>query len=105
MLERTVFCPARDRDVPVLLREGALDSDAAHLHATGAFLCLDYGVRCTGAMCPLAAVPVDEEERALHREAVARLLRRRARARRDRRGGRRRREPLVPLRPPTDGPS
>lgn len=57
----------------MLLRRRASDTDIAHLHATGAFICLDYGVRCTGAMCPLAAVPVSSEDRARHEEGVARL--------------------------------
>lgn len=73
MMDRTTFCPARDRDVPVLLRRRSAETDVAHLHATGAFVCLDYGVRCTGAMCPLAAVPVTAEDRARHAEGVARL--------------------------------
>lgn len=73
MLDRTTYCPAHDREVPVLLREGVSDTDIAHLHATGAFLCLDYGVRCTGEMCPLMAVPTTDEERAAQREGVARL--------------------------------
>ena len=75
MLHRTAYCPATDRDVPVVFRPGALDRDPAHLHAPGAFVCLDFGVRCTGAMCPLRAVPRNSADLHLHREGLLRLHR------------------------------
>jgi hypothetical protein len=54
-----VFCPARDRNVPMLLRDpGAADSDGvASASAPEALFCLDYGVRCTGWLCPHFAFP------------------------------------------------
>lgn len=57
MESRTTYCGACDRMVPVRFRPGADDPAAPDARATSAFLCLDYGVRCTGAMCPLEATP------------------------------------------------
>ncbi len=60
------FCSAHFRDVPVLLRDGSdpppVDPDDPpnpDLTADGveAVTCLDYGVRCTGWLCPLFTVP------------------------------------------------
>ena len=48
------FCSARDRNVPVLRRQRA---DAASDEPTELVSCLDYGVRCTGRLCPLLASP------------------------------------------------
>lgn len=73
MVQRTTYCPAHDREVPVLLRKSAFAGGLRPRHATGAFLCLDYRVRCTGAMCPLMALPGTPAERAAHREAVKRF--------------------------------
>ncbi len=48
------FCSARDRNVPVLRRERV---DASSLEPTEIVSCLDYGVRCTGWLCPLLDSP------------------------------------------------
>jgi len=63
MKARTIYCGACDRQVPVRLRPGIGDREGRSARATSAFLCLDYGVRCTGAMCPLAATPDPDESR------------------------------------------
>jgi hypothetical protein len=47
------FCSARDRKIPVLVRD-AEASDTAEPHLVN---CLDYGVRCTGWLCPLFSIP------------------------------------------------
>ncbi|MEQ8330707.1 MAG: hypothetical protein RH859_09620 [Longimicrobiales bacterium] len=48
------FCSARFRDVPVLLEAGS----GPPPHDRDSLLsCLDYGVRCTGWLCPLFTVP------------------------------------------------
>ena len=60
---RTTYCGACDRPVPVRFKPGPADPEETHSRATAAFLCLDYGVRCTGAMCPLEATPDLEEPR------------------------------------------
>jgi hypothetical protein len=48
------FCSARDRNVPVLRREGATTSPEGFPQLVS---CLDYGVRCTGWLCPLFTLP------------------------------------------------
>ncbi len=48
------FCSARDRNVPVLRRERA---DASSDELPQFVSCLDYGVRCTGWLCPLFTLP------------------------------------------------
>ena len=48
------FCSARDRNVPVLRREGATTSPDGLPQLVS---CLDYGVRCTGWLCPLFTLP------------------------------------------------
>lgn len=57
MKTRTTYCGACDRMVPVTLRPAAGDPGVPHVRSTSRFLCLDYGVRCTGALCPLEATP------------------------------------------------
>lgn len=65
------FCSARDRNVPVLVRAGrtsARDSGrtsppADSQEAPAEFVsCLDYGVRCTGWLCPFFPVPTVPSE-------------------------------------------
>ena len=48
------FCSPRDKNVPVLRRERA---NALSDEPTEIVSCLDYGVRCTGWLCPLLAFP------------------------------------------------
>lgn len=49
------FCSARDRNVPVLRREHVEASSQGGLPEFVS--CLDYGVRCTGWLCPLFTLP------------------------------------------------
>jgi len=59
------FCSARDRNVPVLVRAGHPSArKPVHPSSPGSgndppelVSCLDYGVRCTGWLCPLFSVP------------------------------------------------
>ncbi len=61
------FCSARDRNVPVLLRTRTrTGSEAWRRSETELFSCLDYGVRCTGALCPLFSLPAFPSEGLLH---------------------------------------
>ncbi len=56
-LER-MFCPANDRDVPILFRHREAELDAAAQAGPGEPVsCLDYRFRCTGWLCPHFAVP------------------------------------------------
>jgi len=58
------YCSANDRNVPVLIRVSPRNErrkkrpsyrDAETLQ------CLDYGVRCTGFLCPLFDIPTLDE--------------------------------------------
>lgn len=61
------FCSARDRKIPVLVRDGPdLSRGDAGPELVG---CLDYGVRCTGWLCPLFPVPTLPAEELLE-EAI-----------------------------------
>lgn len=57
------FCSARFRDVPVLVQADAElppvagQRMSARPDPDALLACLDYGVRCTGWLCPLFAVP------------------------------------------------
>ena len=60
------FCSARDRNIPVLVAEeggSGADGDPELLN------CLDYGVRCTGWLCPLFSLPTLPPEELLE-EAI-----------------------------------
>lgn len=71
--EKTLaYCSATDRNVPVLVkRSDARENDRrASYHEAKRLVCLDYGVRCTGWLCPLFDVPAlseDELTEAPHR--------------------------------------
>ena len=53
METRRAFCSACDRNVPVMLLPREEKSAGPSLYDPGMLVCLDYGVRCTGSMCPL----------------------------------------------------
>lgn len=88
------FCSARDRNIPVLVRvpepypeSSTTEGDPrAEVDVEGAqgerspelVSCLDYGVRCTGWLCPLFSVPTLPPEELLE-EAIAVERRRKAR--------------------------
>ena len=57
MTRRTAYCSANDRSVPVLLAPAAAEDVHFSPHDAVRVVCLDYGVRCTGAMCPLFSFP------------------------------------------------
>jgi hypothetical protein len=50
---RTAYCSAMDRNVPVVMKPGAKLGATPSVRDARILMCLDYGVRCTGAMCPL----------------------------------------------------
>ncbi len=60
MPRRMAFCSACDRPVPVLIRPGAGAHVPPRIEDAADIVCLDFGVRCTGAMCPLFSTPDDE---------------------------------------------
>jgi hypothetical protein len=53
---RIGYCSACDRNVPVILSSAADFSRTPAPDDAEALVCLDYGVRCTGALCPLFSV-------------------------------------------------
>jgi hypothetical protein len=78
------FCSARDRNVPVLVQDlgpGASEPLPVPGAPEGIELvnCLDYGVRCTGWLCPLFEVPTLPAE-GLIDEAIAAERNRRRRS-------------------------
>jgi hypothetical protein len=56
MKQQTAYCSACDRDVQVVFTdEAARDAQAPITDAE--CICLEMGVKCTGAMCPVGAQP------------------------------------------------
>lgn len=61
-----MFCPANDRNVPILFRHRQTEIDSLSRSSPGEPIsCLDYGVRCTGWLCPHFAAPSLPEGRLL----------------------------------------
>lgn len=53
-----MFCPANDRNIPMLLRHSAAERGSPAGIGPGEPLsCLDYGFRCSGWLCPHFAAP------------------------------------------------
>jgi hypothetical protein len=50
---RRAYCSATDRNVPVAIMPGARLGKVPSVQDAEILICLDFGVRCTGAMCPL----------------------------------------------------
>lgn len=69
------YCSARDQPIPVLVRD---PGDSSTEEAPELLSCLDYGVRCTGWLCPLFSVPTLPPEDLLE-EAMKAERHRRAR--------------------------
>ena len=59
MPHRMAFCSACDRSVPVALKTGARPDARPAAQDAEALVCLDYGVRCTGAFCPTFSLTDD----------------------------------------------
>lgn len=55
MAVRTVYCSACDRNVTLMV-----EPDGAVRRLSTDCVCLDYGEKCTGEMCPILAIPSDE---------------------------------------------
>lgn len=55
-MARTAYCSACDRNVPVILRAPVETRKKPSPRDARDLVCLDYGVRCTGSMCPLFSV-------------------------------------------------
>ncbi len=62
MPTRMAFCSACDRLVPVAMKPEAVRRGSTAVVDPADLVCLDYGVRCTGALCPLFSTPADAGE-------------------------------------------
>ena len=69
MEKRVIYCTGCDRDVEVVLRDGC-EAGGAHPELAGA-ACLEAGWRCTGASCPICAVPLEPAQREKEEPAAA----------------------------------
>jgi hypothetical protein len=56
MLTQTAYCSACDQDVHVVITDPPVMADQAPIEG-GEVVCLDFGARCTGAMCPMFGLP------------------------------------------------
>ncbi|HEY8483951.1 MAG TPA: hypothetical protein VIL13_05015 [Longimicrobiales bacterium] len=66
METRAAFCSACDRNVPVILVHPSRHN--RERDAEQEIVCLDYGVRCTGALCPVMYTLPDERALDPHRQ-------------------------------------
>jgi hypothetical protein len=56
MNTHTAYCSACDSDVHVVITDAPVHSDQAPVGAAEV-VCLDFGNRCTGSMCPMFGLP------------------------------------------------
>lgn len=59
----TAYCSGCDQNVRVVLRPGATAPDPTDPPDPHDLVCLEYGERCTGDLCPLFSVPTEEMRR------------------------------------------
>jgi hypothetical protein len=59
MKVRKAYCSATDRNVPVMVRGDVRLGRSPSVQDSRILVCMDYGVRCTGAFCPLFSFPTD----------------------------------------------
>lgn len=56
MLTHNAYCSACDQDVRVVITDAPVHSDQAPV-TPAEIVCLDFGERCTGSMCPMFGLP------------------------------------------------
>lgn len=56
MQSQTAYCSACDQDVRVVITDAPAHEGQAPL-ADAQVVCLDFGARCTGSMCPMFGMP------------------------------------------------
>jgi len=56
MQSQTAYCSACDQDVRVVITDPPVMAEQAPVEG-GDVVCLDFGARCTGAMCPMFGLP------------------------------------------------
>ena len=64
---RRAYCSACDRNVRVMVKPEALESDTTENHDPSDLVCLEFGESCTGDMCPLFDVPTEQMKQNLER--------------------------------------
>jgi hypothetical protein len=71
MKTHLAYCSACDREVKVTLMPG-VELEPGQPIPPDAVVCLDHGVTCTGALCPLFSVPPEQLEENLERSGLRR---------------------------------
>jgi endogenous inhibitor of DNA gyrase (YacG/DUF329 family) len=56
MLTHTAYCSACDQDVQVVVTDAPVYSDQAPVSGPE-LVCLDFGSRCSGSLCPMFGLP------------------------------------------------
>ena len=64
---RTAYCSACDRNVRVVVNPEALEKHRFQIYDPHDLVCLEYGERCTGDLCPLFDVPTEQMRENLSR--------------------------------------
>lgn len=54
----TAYCSARDQDVRLVLTDEPVHDDTPSPIHDGIIVCLEIGEHCSGALCPLGAIPL-----------------------------------------------
>ena len=62
------YCSACDRQVEVMVSEGAQESEGSSTSDASKVVCLAYGEQCTGSMCPLFDVPTEQMKESFERQ-------------------------------------
>ena len=66
MDKHLAFCSACDRQVEVVVNQGARSNPVSG-EKEDEIICLEMGESCTGSMCPMCDVPTDEMKENLDR--------------------------------------
>lgn len=69
MRTQLAYCSACDRQVEVLVPEDLPEGVLPTAHDPANCVCLEYGERCTGSMCPLFDIPTPQMEENYRRAA------------------------------------
>ncbi|HEX6059572.1 MAG TPA: hypothetical protein VFZ11_11210 [Gemmatimonadaceae bacterium] len=82
MQQLTLYCPARDQDVRVVLTDEPVhDAQATVMDAE--LICLEIGDQCTGQLCPICAMPPEAVDVRLAKSGLRPEIRRKLAARCD----------------------
>lgn len=76
MRELTMYCPARDQNVHVVLTDEPITDGQATV-MDSELICLEIGEHCTGALCPVCAISPDAMDARLAKSGLVPEIRRR----------------------------